>query len=124
MSFATNLRQAREKRGLSQSALAALCGIAATSISHFEAGRRKPSYDNMAVLCEALDPLELFGSNEASSFADAKSMTHADVCSLQHGDFVHIGAALFRFNAPHCDDGRRAFIEVKVRDLRWRYTDE
>lgn len=54
-SFPARLRETRAKRGLEQAQLAARAGIPATSISHFEAGRRKPSLVNLGNLAEALE---------------------------------------------------------------------
>ena len=54
-SFPARLRETRERRELEQTQLAALAGIPATSISHFEAGRRKPSLVNLGNLAEALE---------------------------------------------------------------------
>lgn len=54
--FRTRLRTAREKlRGLSQSALAEKTGLPPSSIAHFEAGSRKPSFDNLRRLADALE---------------------------------------------------------------------
>jgi transcriptional regulator with XRE-family HTH domain len=53
--FKDRLRSAREVRGLSQSELAAKAGLPASSISHFEAGSRKPSFDNLRRLAMALE---------------------------------------------------------------------
>jgi transcriptional regulator with XRE-family HTH domain len=53
-SFPARLKAARELRELSQTALAEKAGLPATSISHFEAGSRKPSFDNLRLLADAL----------------------------------------------------------------------
>lgn len=53
--FPARLRATRDKRGLEQSQLAEKSGIPATSISHFEAGRRKPSLINLGNLADALN---------------------------------------------------------------------
>lgn len=52
--FPTRLRNARKLRDMDQAALAAKAGIPATSISHFESGNRKPSFDNLRRLAQAL----------------------------------------------------------------------
>ena len=52
--FPARLRETREQRELEQAELSALSGIPATSISHFEAGRRRPSLVNLRNLAEAL----------------------------------------------------------------------
>lgn len=56
--FAERLRDVRERlRGLTQAQLAEKTGLPATSISHFEnpEGTRKPSFDNLRRLANALD---------------------------------------------------------------------
>ena len=49
------LKAARELRQISQTDLAEKAGLPPTSISHFEAGSRKPSFDNLRRLAEKLD---------------------------------------------------------------------
>lgn len=53
--FPERLRTARDKRGLSQADLATRAGFQASAISHFETGTRKPSFDNLRRLADALD---------------------------------------------------------------------
>jgi transcriptional regulator with XRE-family HTH domain len=55
MEFAEILRAVREDKGLSQSDLAAKTGLQPSAISHFEAGRRSPSFDNLRRLADALN---------------------------------------------------------------------
>jgi transcriptional regulator with XRE-family HTH domain len=52
--FPDRLRAARKLRDLEQAELAAKAGLPPTSISHFEAGTRKPSFDNLKRLAQAL----------------------------------------------------------------------
>ena len=52
--FAERLKAARELRKLSQGRLARLAGLQASAISHFETGTRKPSFDNLRRLADAL----------------------------------------------------------------------
>ncbi len=52
--FPARLRAARELRQMSQTELAEKAKLPATSISHFEAGSRKPSFDNLRRLAETL----------------------------------------------------------------------
>lgn len=54
MDFAVRLKQARETRHLTQEALAEKVGLHPSHIGHYEAGTRKPSYDNLRDLCLAL----------------------------------------------------------------------
>ena len=53
--FPGRLRTAREKRGLSQGELANRADFQASAISHFETGTRKPSFDNLRRLADALE---------------------------------------------------------------------
>ena len=53
--FPDRLRKARDKRALSQSQLAEKAGLPPSSISHFESGARKPSFDNLRRLANALN---------------------------------------------------------------------
>ena len=53
--FSGRLRAAREKRKLSQGDLANRAGFQASAISHFETATRKPSFDNLRRLADALD---------------------------------------------------------------------
>ena len=53
--FKKRLRTAREKNNLTQADLAENTGLPASSISHFEKGPRKPSFDNLRRLAAALN---------------------------------------------------------------------
>lgn len=52
--FEGRLRAARESRQLSQGALAERAGLQPSAVSHFETGTRKPSFDNLRRLADAL----------------------------------------------------------------------
>ena len=53
--FAQRLRAARELRALNQGELARRAGLQASAVSHFETGARKPSFDNLKRLGDALN---------------------------------------------------------------------
>jgi transcriptional regulator with XRE-family HTH domain len=54
--FSDRLRHSREAlRRLSQSELAERAGLQPSAVSHFETGRRSPSFDNLRRLADALD---------------------------------------------------------------------
>jgi transcriptional regulator with XRE-family HTH domain len=53
-SFPELLRKTREGKGLSQSELAHKAGFQPSAISHFESGRRAPSFENLRRLADAL----------------------------------------------------------------------
>lgn len=52
--FPERLKAARELRGWSQSEVGSRAGMPSSSIAHFEAGARKPSFDNLRRLANAL----------------------------------------------------------------------
>jgi transcriptional regulator with XRE-family HTH domain len=52
--FPDRLRSARDLRQMSQSDLAEKANLQPTAVSHFETGRRAPSFDNLKALSEAL----------------------------------------------------------------------
>lgn len=52
--FGGRLRAARERKGLSQSDLASRSGLQPSAVSHFETGRRSPSFENLRALADAL----------------------------------------------------------------------
>ncbi|MCY4384082.1 MAG: helix-turn-helix transcriptional regulator [Nitrospinae bacterium] len=52
--FKKRLRAAREFRELSQGELAKRADLQASAISHFETGTRKPSFDNLKRIADAL----------------------------------------------------------------------
>jgi len=84
-SFPVRLRAARETRGLNQSDLAEKCGFQTSAISHFETGSRKPSFDSLRRLSEALDVSTdyLLGRvSEAKGFSGADKLhRHYDALS-------------------------------------------
>ncbi|WP_223789941.1 helix-turn-helix domain-containing protein [Marinicella meishanensis] len=53
--FKKRLVLARNKRGFSQSELAERSGLKPAAISHFETGQRKPSFNNLRILSDALN---------------------------------------------------------------------
>lgn len=52
--FQKRLQAARELRKLTQGQLATAAGLPSSSVSHFESGARKPSFDNLKRLAGAL----------------------------------------------------------------------
>ena len=90
--FAERLRFAREKlRGLKQSELAEMANLPSTSISHFEnpEGTRKPSFDNLRRLANALgvttdyllglsDDYVAMSGTASTLYRDVQNLTDAD----------------------------------------------
>ena len=49
--FGDRLRYTRKRRGMTQTFVAKNCGFDHSLMSHFEAGRRKPSFEYIKRLC-------------------------------------------------------------------------
>jgi transcriptional regulator with XRE-family HTH domain len=91
--FSERLRNARQMRELSQSDLAEKTGLQPSAISHFETGRRAPSFDNLKVLSDALqvttdyllgrvDQPHLTGTVATQLFRHAEKMSTTDLDTL------------------------------------------
>lgn len=52
--FPSRLKEARDRRGLTQAELGKEAGLPSTTLSHFESGSRKPSFDNLRRLTRVL----------------------------------------------------------------------
>ena len=52
--ISNNIREERERQGMTQSDLAAASGIKVSAISHFECGRRTPTIHNLIKVADAL----------------------------------------------------------------------
>ena len=84
--FAERLRAARELRKMSQSELAEKTGLMPSAVSHFETGRRSPSFANLKVLSDALNVTTdyLIGRSdymEVSYAVSLKLLRHAEKMS-------------------------------------------
>ncbi len=90
--FQERLQAAREKRGLSQGELAKRAGFQASAISHFETGSRKPSFDNLRRLADALEVTTdyLLGRvSDTDSLADADKLFRGlDRLTTADRDFI------------------------------------
>ncbi len=83
--FPGRLRAAREYRDLSQGGLADRTQLKPSAISHFETGARKPSFDNLRRLADALDVTTdyLLGRVEEMEATQAKAdRLHRHLSSL------------------------------------------
>jgi transcriptional regulator with XRE-family HTH domain len=84
--FAERLRSVRDLRKMSQSDLAEKTGLMSSAVSHFETGRRSPSFANLKALSDALKVTTdyLIGrsdSMEMSNTASMKLLRHAQKMS-------------------------------------------
>ena len=86
--FKTRLRAARDQRGLSQTQLAERAHIPASSVSHFESGARKPSFDNLKRIATALDVTTdyLLGRVDQMNSVGAAETIHRHLANLSAGD--------------------------------------
>src|SRR2546425_1063171 len=79
---------ARKLRALEQVELATKAGLPPTSISHFEAGSRKPSFDNLRRLAQALDVASdyLMGRTNEPGMTTASDQLYRDIQKLTDED--------------------------------------
>jgi transcriptional regulator with XRE-family HTH domain len=87
--FKERLRTAREQlRKWSQSELAEKAGLPPSSIAHFEAGARKPSFDTLRKLANALEVTTdyLLGRVDRPGLAEAGDPLYRDVGKLTGHD--------------------------------------
>jgi len=87
-SFPVRLREARERRKLSQGELANKAGFQSSAISHFETGTRKPSFDNLRRLADALNVTTdyLLGRVEHPEALTGADRLHRDIERLSAAD--------------------------------------
>jgi transcriptional regulator with XRE-family HTH domain len=86
--FPERLRAARDLRGYSQGALAERANMPPTSIAHFESGSRKPSFDTLRRLANALEVTTdyLLGRVDQPELAEAGDPLFRDVGKLSGRD--------------------------------------
>jgi transcriptional regulator with XRE-family HTH domain len=75
--FILNLKKFRKKRGISQMALAALCGTSGNYIGEIEIGRRIPSFEKIEKIASALkiNAHQLFVQETAGEYTKKKQKT-------------------------------------------------
>jgi transcriptional regulator with XRE-family HTH domain len=86
--FKERLRAARDLRGYSQGVLAERAKMPPTSIAHFEAGSRKPSFDTLRRLANALEVTTdyLLGRVDQPELTEAGDPLFRDVGKLTGHD--------------------------------------
>jgi transcriptional regulator with XRE-family HTH domain len=86
--FPRRLKSAREMRKLTQNELGQRANLPATSIAHFEAGSRKPSFDNLRKLATALEVTTdyLLGRVEKPSMDETGDVLFRDIGKLSAYD--------------------------------------
>ena len=91
--FAERLRTARESRKMSQSDLAEKADLLPSAVSHFETGRRSPSFANLKALSDALRVTTdyLIGRSDDMQVSNAvslKLLRHAEKMSDEDLDTI------------------------------------
>jgi transcriptional regulator with XRE-family HTH domain len=86
--FQERLKAARDLRHLSQTDLAAKAELPASSVSHFESGARKPSFDNLKKLATALNVTTdyLLGRSDTPTASSTAGQIHRDMHKLNADD--------------------------------------
>ena len=86
--FKERLKSARSLRGLNQSDLASIAGLPPSSVSHFESGSRKPSFENLKRLATALNVTTdyLLGRADEPDGSAAVGTLHRDLQKLSDAD--------------------------------------
>jgi len=82
--FPERLKSARDMRKLTQAELGTKASLPSTSIAHFEAGSRKPSFFNLRKLAETLEVTTdyLLGRVSEPSMAEAGDVLYRDIGKL------------------------------------------
>lgn len=86
--FVQRLKAARELRVWNQTDLATRAGLPPSSIAHFEGGKRKPSFDTLRRLANALEVTTdyLLGRTDQPALAESGDPLFRDVSKLTGND--------------------------------------
>ena len=86
--FSERLRQVRELRRLTQAELATRARLQPAAVSHFETGGRRPSFDNLRRLADALEVSAdyLIGRVDSLDAAPTADVAFRDYSKLNDGD--------------------------------------
>ena len=107
--FPQRLRAARDLRKLSQGELALKAGLQSSAISHFETGTRKPSFENLRRLADALSVTTdyLLGRvNEVEALAGADQLQrHFSAMTAADRDTTELLMALLAKKSAPKKDG-------------------
>lgn len=90
--FSQRLKQIREGREMTQQELADKTGMMQSAIAHFEGDRRKPSFQNIRILAQALGVSidRLMGTSErgVTAFRNEEKLSEKDREYIQ--DFIDV----------------------------------
>lgn len=105
---AQRIRDARERRGLTQAALAAQLGVARPMIAQWETGTRNPWISTLKRLATALDV-----SYEWLAFGEERTMPHEETPSLDPALFTAVQSVVTEvFEERGLDVGKLFFYMV------------
>jgi len=116
--FSSRLKSLREKKGLSQSDLAAIFNISASTIGMYEQGLREPNIDRLNKLAEffgvSLDYL-MCRTNEASKTFSPMTRDLIDLLHLSDDEILKIRFAEIDGVAVSKEDFKAFIIQVRLR---------
>lgn len=87
-SFKTRMRSIRVLRALSQAELAKRAELQPSAVSHFETGTRKPSFENLERLADALNVTidYLMGRTGENHVGEGHDQLYRNICNLTADD--------------------------------------
>ena len=123
--FAARLRESREMRKLSQAELATRAKLQASAVSHFETGTRRPSFDNLRRLADALGVSTdyLLGRSDSLTGAATTDVLYRDISRLSSDDLEVAASLIAKGDGADALGARRFHVVDAVRasnhPLQW-----
>ncbi len=107
--FGQRLRAARTARELEQQQLAEKAGLPPSSISHFESGARKPSFDNLRSLAKSLDVTTdyLLGRVDTMDRVESAQRLHRHLGSLSDADMNTVEGFIKMLKTGKLESGKK-----------------
>lgn len=107
--FGRRLRAARNERGLEQQQLAERAGLPPSSISHFEKGARKPSFDNLRNLAKSLDVTTdyLLGRVDTMDRVEGAQRLHRHLGNLTESEVKTVEGFIQMLKDGKLDSGKK-----------------
>jgi transcriptional regulator with XRE-family HTH domain len=107
--FGRRLRAARNERGLEQQQLADRAGLPPSSISHFEKGARKPSFDNLRNLAKSLDVTTdyLLGRVDTMDRVEGAQRLHRHLGNLTESEVKTVEGFIQMLKDGKLDSGKK-----------------
>lgn len=107
--FGQRLRAARMLRELEQQQLAQKAGLPPSSISHFESGARKPSFDNLRSLAKSLDVSTdyLLGRVDTIDRVESSQRLHRHLGTLSDADLNTVEGFINMLKTGKLESGKK-----------------